>query len=71
MERGINSSMLSFDTVNIHTVESLFQSEGVFWLTTAVATGLAAEEVEIKKLHKNNFYHKAYEKFICFFIGLL
>lgn len=46
MERGINSSMLSFDTVNIHTVESLFQSEGVFWLTTAVATGLAAEEVE-------------------------
>ena len=51
MERGINSSMLSFDTVNIHTVESLFQSEGVFWLTTAVATGLAAEEVELSLIH--------------------
>lgn len=27
-------------------IESLFHSEGFFWLTTAVATGLAAEEME-------------------------
>ena len=27
-------------------IETLFHSEGFFWLTTAVATGLAAEEME-------------------------
>lgn len=46
MERFKDIGMLSWDTVNIHSVESLFQSEGFFWLTTAVATGLAAEEME-------------------------
>ena len=45
MDRGIGSGLLSFDIANIHAVESLFQSEGFFWLTTAVATSLAAEEM--------------------------
>ena len=43
MDRGIGSGLLSFDIANIHAVESLLQSEGFFWLTTAVATSLAAE----------------------------
>lgn len=46
MSKATGGGMLSFDTININAVESLFQSEGFFWLTTAVATGLAAEEME-------------------------
>lgn len=45
MEGFKDTGILSWDTVNIHRVESLFQSEGFFWLTTALATGLAAEEM--------------------------
>lgn len=46
MSQMTGSGMLAFDTINIDAVESLFQSEGFFWLTTAVATGLAEEEIE-------------------------
>lgn len=46
MDNNIGGGMLSFDTGDLHAVESLFQSEGFFWLTTALATGLAAEEME-------------------------
>lgn len=46
MRNVAGSGMLPFDTINIDAVESLFQSEGLFWLTTAMATGLAAEEME-------------------------
>ncbi len=45
MNRILDSDMLSFDTVNLHTVESLFQSEGFYWLSTAVALGVATEEI--------------------------
>ena len=45
MERMKNQRW-SMDTADIHTVESLFQTEEWFWLTTAVATGLAVEEME-------------------------
>ena len=45
MNRILDSGMLSFDTANMHTVDSLFQSEGFYWLTTAVAVGVAAEEI--------------------------
>ena len=45
MDRMMGGGMLSFDTVNMHAVESLFHSEGFYWLTTAVATGVAAEEI--------------------------
>ncbi len=45
MDRVTGGGMLSFDTVNMHAVESLFHSEGFFWLSTAVATGVAAEEI--------------------------
>ena len=44
MDKVMGGGMLSFDTVNVHAVESLFHSEGFYWLTTAVATGVAAEE---------------------------
>lgn len=46
MDKITDGGMLSFDVGNLHAVESLFQSEGFYWLTTAVATGLAAEEME-------------------------
>lgn len=46
MSKTTGGGILSFDTININAIESLFQSEGFFWLTTAVATGLAAEEME-------------------------
>lgn len=46
MSKMMDGGMLSFDTGNLHAVESLFQSEGFFWLTTALATGVAAEEME-------------------------
>ncbi len=45
MDRVTGGGMLSFDTANMHAVESLFHSEGFFWLSTAVATGVAAEEI--------------------------
>ena len=45
MDRVTGGGMLSFDTVNMHAVESLFHSEGFYWLSTAVATGVAAEEI--------------------------
>ncbi len=45
MDRVTGGGMLSFDTVNMHAVESLFHSEGFFWLSTALATGVAAEEI--------------------------
>ena len=46
MDRLLGGGKLSFDNVNTHAVETLFQSEGYFWLVTALATGLAAEEME-------------------------
>ena len=45
MEKMKDGGMLSWDIINMSGVDSLFQSEGFFWLTTAVATGLAAEEM--------------------------
>lgn len=45
MDRVMGGGMLSFDTVNMNAVESLFHSEGFYWLSTAVATGVAAEEI--------------------------
>lgn len=45
MEKKIGGGILSFDTADIHAVESLFHSNGFFWLTTAVATAVAAEEI--------------------------
>lgn len=45
MDKVMGGGMLSFDTANMHAVESLFHSEGFYWLTTAVATGVAAEEI--------------------------
>ena len=45
MDRVTGGGMLSFDNVNMHAVESLFHSEGFYWLSTAVATGVAAEEI--------------------------
>ncbi len=45
MDRVTGGGMLSFDTVNMNAVESLFHSEGFYWLSTAVATGVAAEEI--------------------------
>ena len=40
MDRVTGGGMLSFDNVNMHAVESLFHSEGFYWLSTAVATGV-------------------------------
>lgn len=45
MDRVASGGMLSFDTMNMNAVESLFHSEGFYWLSTAVATGVAAEEI--------------------------
>ncbi|MBQ5652374.1 MAG: hypothetical protein IIV00_01655 [Peptococcaceae bacterium] len=45
MDKVTGGGMLSFDTVNMNAVESLFHSEGFYWLSTAVATGVAAEEI--------------------------
>lgn len=46
MDGLLGDRKLSFDNMNTHAVETLFQSEGYFWLVTALATGLAAEEME-------------------------
>ena len=47
MSKATGGGMLSFDTININAVESFIPIGGLFfWLTTAVATGLAAEEME-------------------------
>lgn len=46
MQRFEEGKLLSFVDVNTNAVQSLFESEGYFWLTTAVATGFAAEELD-------------------------
>lgn len=45
MQRFEEGKLLSFVDVNANAVQGLFDSEGYFWLTTAVATGFAAEEL--------------------------
>ena len=46
MEQLTRNRIERFDDVKQDVIESLFQSKGFFWLTTAVSTGLAAEEME-------------------------
>lgn len=45
MKPIINDSIATLAPHQGPGVETLFQSKGFFWLTTAVATGLAAEEI--------------------------
>lgn len=41
----MGEKLLSFDQVNANGIQSLFVSEGYFWLTTALATAFALQEM--------------------------
>lgn len=41
----MGEKLLSFDQVNANGIQSLFASEGYFWLTTALATAFALQEM--------------------------
>lgn len=45
MQETLDGRMLAFSSTNKNMAKSLFNSEGYFWLTTAVASGFAVEEL--------------------------
>lgn len=45
MQETLEGSMLAFSDTNKNMAKSLFNSEGYFWLTTAVASSFAVEEL--------------------------
>ena len=45
MQQGLGSHMLAFADTNMNLAQGLFNSEGYFWLTAAVASSFAEEEL--------------------------